>query len=349
MAMTLLGLVAGASVIITGSPLPVPSISNQRSLCNETCSALSQLESETDFNKIGCALLDASSATANPVLSLCGVLPDNKHIRHYFKTENEFLSEVSSHKSFRGPVGIVVKFGDNGTLSSASEQYLRSKHIAFLSQAHVMVPEHQRDWYILQPDFNFIHWRGYASLVSRLDRECPPFENRTEVVFWRGSSTDYIGPTCEDVPRVRMVQAAESIPWIDAKITNYVRFCLGRGAAARRVPEVQWCQRKGILDIDGNTNAGGLLWRLASGSVVFKVHSLFDCHICRELRPWVHYIPLSRSLQDLAEGTAIIANRSRTEELAKVSRAAKDLVRRFSYENELLRVVRALSSFSSSN
>ena len=145
--------------------------------------ALSLLESRRDFNKIGCALLGASSAKANPILSRCGALPNNRVIRDYFEIETGFLSEVVSHKAFRGPVGVVVKLGDNGTLSAASERYLQGKGIALLSQAHVMVPEHHRDRYVLQPDFNFIHSRGFASLVSRPDRECPPFENRTAAVF----------------------------------------------------------------------------------------------------------------------------------------------------------------------
>ena len=344
--MAFVGLVACAIVVMTGSPVSALPTLNQSSLCNETCLALSQLESRRDFNKIGCALLDPSAAKANPTLSLCGALPNNRVIRDYFDIETGFLSEVVSHKAFRGPVGVVVKLGDNGTLSSASERYLQSKRIAFLSQAHVMVPEHHRDRYILQPDFNFIHSRGFAALVSRLDRECPPFENRTAAVFWRGSSTDHVGPSCDSVPRVRMVRAAESIPWVDAKITNYVRFCAGRSSASPNVPEVQWCRRRGIVDVDGNTNAWGLLWRLASGSVVFRVESTFDCPVCRELRPWVHYVPLSRSFEDLREETAVIVDDSRSGELAQMARAARELVRSFSYENELARVVEALNGYS---
>ena len=143
-----------------------------------------------------------------------------------------------------------------------------------------------------------------------------------------------------------MVGATESIPWVDAKITSYVRFCAGRSSASPKVPEVQWCRRGGIVDVDGNTNAWGLLWRLASGSVVFRVESTFDCPVCRELRPRVHYVPLSRSFDDLREETAVIVNDSRSGELAQMARAARELVRRFSYDNELARVVGALNRYS---
>ena len=62
--------------------------------------------------------------------------------------------------------------------------------------------------------------------------------------------------------------------------------------------------------------------------------------------PRVHYVPLSRSFEGLREETAVIVDDSRSGELAQMARAARELVRWFSYDNELARVVGALNRYS---
>jgi hypothetical protein len=56
--------------------------------------------------------------------------------------------------------------------------------------------------------------------------------------------------------------------------------------------EIHWLGFRGVLDVDGNTNAWGLLWRLGSGSTVFHIKSEY-CNLHNSgIRPWMHYVPL---------------------------------------------------------
>lgn len=341
----LFGLLLVMVGVLSPSPLVGGTTIAQQTLCNRTCSALSRSEGRHDFRKIGCALLDTRLASSvSPFL--CGDLPKHPLFEYYLRMETAFLNDVLSHPSFRVSIGVIFKLGDNGTLSTSSERYLYNEGLAFLSQAHVIVPTELRKLYILQPDFNFIHTKGFRSLIARMTQGCPPFRSRAKVVFWRGSSTSRVGPTCDAVPRVRMCKKAESMSWVDAKITKYLRFCSNRDSSVPQVPEVEWCQRRGIVDIDGNAFAWGLFWRLASGSAVFRVESSFDCSYCGELRPWVHYVPISRSLDDMSRSTSVILNESHSAELIQMTRRARNLIDRHTYDKEVVRVVGALNHFS---
>ena len=70
--------------------------------------------------------------------------------------------------------------------------------------------------------------------------------------------------------------------------------------------ETEWVKHRGILDIDGNVNAWGLFWRLASGSVLFKVESEFTNLYAQHMVPWYHYIPIARDLSDLKAVTKLV-------------------------------------------
>ena len=56
-----------------------------------------------------------------------------------------------------------------------------------------------------------------------------------------------------------------------------------------------------ILDIDGNVNSWGLLWKLLSGSCVLHVKSPRQQWFYRKLSPWQTHIPIERDLHDLPE------------------------------------------------
>lgn len=61
------------------------------------------------------------------------------------------------------------------------------------------------------------------------------------------------------------------------------------------------CGFKYILDIDGWTNAWGLVWKLYSGSVVMKQDSIWKQWYYDDLKPFVHYIPIRNDFSDLEE------------------------------------------------
>ena len=76
-----------------------------------------------------------------------------------------------------------------------------------------------------------------------------------------------------------------------------------------------------IVDIDGNVNSWGLLWKLLSGSCVLRVDSSRQQWFYNRLKPWHTHIPIATDLSDLAEklhwcrnhpnDCAAIANRGR--------------------------------------
>lgn len=63
----------------------------------------------------------------------------------------------------------------------------------------------------------------------------------------------------------------------------------------------EMCKFKYILDIDGWTNAWGLVWKLYSGSVVMKNDSVWKQWYYDSLKPFVHYVPILNDLSDLQE------------------------------------------------
>ena len=58
---------------------------------------------------------------------------------------------------------------------------------------------------------------------------------------------------------------------------------------------------KWILDIDGNVNSWGFLWKLLSGCCVLKVESDHIQWYYHLLKPMIHYIPVKNDLSDLIE------------------------------------------------
>ena len=82
-------------------------------------------------------------------------------------------------------------------------------------------------------------------------------------------------------------------------------------------------QYKYMIDIDGEVNAWtGLIWKLYSGSTVFKVDSHFEQWYYSSLQPWVHYVPVRGDLQDLEEKLAwALANDDLARKIAENGRA----------------------------
>ena len=53
------------------------------------------------------------------------------------------------------------------------------------------------------------------------------------------------------------------------------------------------------IDVDGEVNAwSALYWKLYSRSVVLKVESHFEQWYYKDLKPWIHYVPVAANLSD---------------------------------------------------
>ena len=56
-----------------------------------------------------------------------------------------------------------------------------------------------------------------------------------------------------------------------------------------------------LIDIDGNVNSWGLLWKLLSGCCVLRVSSDRQQWFHKRMVPWTHMVPIAPDLSDLRE------------------------------------------------
>ena len=101
-----------------------------------------------------------------------------------------------------------------------------------------------------------------------------------------------------------------------------------------------WAQYRGVIDIGGRASDWGLFWRLATGSVVFRVPGSFVSSYSRHLRPWVHFIPIADDLSDLLNASEKVQWESA---YYRMPVTARQLLRNFTYNREVDRVARELS------
>ena len=173
----------------------------------------------------------------------------------------------------------------------------------------------------LIPDPYCLMTGGYRPL-----RECmkldplPPWHERLRVAFWRGATTGTKDIDLSSLELNRRYQLARlSRVWpdhLDARINKVVQ-C--RNAQTREQVKHR-LEEEGLLsatvnpwhaalhawqiDIDGNVNSWGLLWKLLSGSCVLRVQSTRLQWYHQRLQPWLHLVPVDADLSNLGERLA---------------------------------------------
>lgn len=239
---------------------------------------------------------------------------------------------------------VILRADDSTSLGSDVEKVLSDHGIPLASHAYRGC-EHPPPHVIMIPDPVFILSRGMIFRNHGL-----PYHQREPQVFWRGSTTGH--GNCMRLQRVRMVRLANSTSWTDIKISNLVQRC---GADYRGMfhhlhligetkPEEFWRNYRGIIDIDGNANAWGLLWRLSSGSVTFRVDSSYCSIYGFHLKPWVHYIPIRSDLSDFRNVTSLVMSTDKNvvNRLAHIASSASEYVAMYSYDAVTDKVVEQL-------
>ena len=181
----------------------------------------------------------------------------------------------------------------------------------------------------LIPDPYCLMTGGYRNLRERIQQNpLPPWHERLPLAFWRGSTTGSKDIDLETLELNRRYQLARlSRTWperLDARINRAVQCC---DALARKQVEHR-LQREGLLsatvtpwhaalhawqiDIDGNVNSWGLLWKLLSGSCILRVQSPRRQWYHQRLKPWEHLVPVRADLADLGERLEWCSNTART-------------------------------------
>ena len=192
----------------------------------------------------------------------------------------------------------------------------------------------------LIPDPYCLMTGGYQALREHMQRDpLPLWHERLAIAFWRGSSTGSKDIDLNSLELNRRYQLARlSRAWpdrLDARINRAVQ-CR---SAQDRERIVHRLQREGLLsitvhpwhaalhawqiDIDGNVNSWGLLWKLLSGSCILRVQSPRRQWYHHRLKPWVHLVPVNADLSDLGERLTWCNNHR--QECAAIAAAGKAL------------------------
>jgi len=302
------------------------------------------------------------SLQSSDILYTSGSLPLNQIQSFYEQHQLSFLNRLRSCSLLTESGAVVFGLHDGTSLKVEMEILLSNLGIPLLSHSRlkkthdILSQSYPRiqdvnSLYtspgkpIYQPDFEFIRFSGFKALIHRLDTQIS-YEKRVPKVFWRGATTGK-AEKCTDLLRVRMCNLAKTVSWVDVKIVRLVQLCDNQlqllnsmNIRGKKVLEVDWTRYRGVVDVDGNTNAWGLFWRLASGSVVFRVESGHINSYNQYLQPWIHYIPIARNLTDFINITRLIKD----PVYKHIAQNARNFVRNFTYTHEISRVAIELSA-----
>jgi hypothetical protein len=177
------------------------------------------------------------------------------------------------------------------------------------------------DGCLLLPDPYALGSEGYRLFREQLQRQpLPPWRERLPLAFWRGASTGSHAITLRRLaanPRYRLCRLSRSMPqWLDARLTRVVqcRDAAAQQAVIQRLQDEQLlapaCEpwyfglHRFLIEIDGNVNSWGLLWKLLSGSCVLRVGSIRQQWYHGWLEPYRHLVPVAADLSDLSERLA---------------------------------------------
>ena len=169
----------------------------------------------------------------------------------------------------------------------------------------------------LMPDPYALGSNGYERLRKEfLSQRLPPWKQRQPLAFWRGASTGMSALTLTRLAknqRYKLCCLSLNMPGLlDARMTSVVQGRDSKATEQIRQHLIQanlmapYCPawlfglHRYLIEIDGNVNSWGLLWKLLSGSCVLKVESPRRQWYHHKLEPYVHMIPIAGDLSNLA-------------------------------------------------
>ena len=170
----------------------------------------------------------------------------------------------------------------------------------------------------LIPDPYALGSNGFEPLRQRFaSNGLPPWKDRLAVAVWRGSSTgspELNNDSLASNLRYQLCRKSRSLArHLDARLTAVVQ-CRDQTIQAsitdllrreqllsERMSPEEMAQHRWLLDLDGNVNSWGLLWKLLSGSCVLRVTSSRQQWYHHRLLPWHHVVPIAGDLSDLEE------------------------------------------------
>jgi Glycosyl transferase family 90 len=202
---------------------------------------------------------------------------------------------------------------------------------------------------------------GYRDLRAAIRSHWIPWDERKQIVFWRGSTTGerrHKPAAQEPLRDWRWLQRLHLCDWavksrqsqrLDIGVVERVRggfaqipekFLARRirdaGFLRQRAGKLDFLRYRYIVDIDGNASAwSGLFTAMLLGATIFKVASPFGFRqwYYGKLAAWENYIPVKADLTDFDE--QIDWAFSHPRRCAEMGEAIKGLADRLTYEKEL--------------
>ncbi|CAK1550088.1 unnamed protein product [Leptosia nina] len=160
------------------------------------------------------------------------------------------------------------------------------------------------------------------SVQGNVDRKWTKREPRA---FWRGRDSRE--------ERLKLIDIARANPdLLNASLTNFFFFRNKEEEYGPKLPHIsffKFFEYKYQINIDGTVAAYRLPYLLAGGGMVLKQESPYYEHFYRQLKPWKHYVPVARDLNDLTE--KIKWSRDHDDEAHTIAKNAKN----FANENLL--------------
>lgn len=174
---------------------------------------------------------------------------------------------------------------------------------------------------LLIPDPYCLASDGFRAIWDDFERDpLPVWKERQARLFWRGATTGAKAltvPRMSQLPRYRLCALSQQLPdCVDARFTNVVqardpeareaiqRWLKGQDLFSERVPPRDFGQHRWLIDIDGNVNSWGLLWKLFSGSCLLRVASARRQWFHHRMVPYQHFVPVAANLNNLVEQMA---------------------------------------------
>ncbi len=200
-------------------------------------------------------------------------------------------------------------------------------------------------------DFYCLESAGYKILGDSFQK-LPTWNERLPIAIWRGSTTGGEMLTTGKIKTLNRYRLCIITPdqggILDARFNTIVQAASSGAKESiedhlrqldllrpRMAPNLM-ALHKWIIDIDGNVNSWGLLWKFLSGSCILRVESKRRQWFYNELSPWYTHVPISEDLHDLPEKLLWCRRNPReSEEIAqRGQRMAQNVVARISRDQD---------------
>jgi hypothetical protein len=188
---------------------------------------------------------------------------------------------------------------------------------------------------ILMPDL-FIQDKKYADELAAIEKavRVNPFEQRQEIIKWRGSLSGSEYPNLENYgrfPRYALLMMSVKYPDIvDARLTNYYfggnepgaalrkRFEREFGCPAETLPAASFVPYKYLISLDGVAAAWKRVATILASGAVLLLHHRWNQFFYPGLKPWIHYVPIKYDVSNLIEQYEwLIAHPSQAKKIAE--------------------------------